>query len=265
MTEPNDDEPNPEAWQRWQLARFDAPLSSPAATTAAAASAPSPSRTSKAASAADKAAATAAAAARELEQLRQAARDAGHAEGHAAGLAEGRQQAHNAAQRLSQLAAGLETALDAFDQHMAKEVLALSLAVARQILRQHIEVHPESLLPTLRELLAQLHHPQVLISLHPDDAALLRSYLDGQPGHEGHRLHEDPRMQRGGCVIDAGGGQIDARMETRWQRVVESLGSQISWLGEPDQAAGTHRRPTDDMHAPPDKVLQAGPPQPDAE
>lgn len=238
MTDPLDDDISPDAWQRWQLARFDA---SPSSSSSPAA----PSAAKKPAGAQAKAAAAASATAGELERLRQDARDSGHTEGYAAGLAEGKKQARNEAQRLAALAGQLETALDEFDQQMSREVLALSLAVARQILRQHIEVHPESLLATLRELLAQLHHPQVLISVHPEDAALLRAYLDAQPGHEEHRLHEDPRMQRGGCVIEAGGGQIDASIETRWKRVVESLGSNVSWLGEEALPAGKARRAGD--------------------
>lgn len=225
-----DDNNTPEPWEPWQFARFDAPAA------ASARPAATPRKTATDA----KVAAVNATTAAELERLRQEARDSGHAEGYAAGLIEGKKQARSEAQRLATLVGQLDAALEAFDQQMAEEVLALSLAVARQVIHQHLSVHPESLLITLRELLAQLHHPQVLISVHPDDASLLRSYLDEQPGYAGRRLHEDPRMQRGGCIIEAGGGQIDASIETRWTRVVESLGSHFSWLGEEALPAATN-------------------------
>lgn len=236
ITDPLDDDNRPDAWEPWQFTRFDAPPSSPSASPTSSAVSPA-AKNPAGARARDAASATAA----ELERLRQDARKNGHAEGYAAGLVEGKKQAHTEAQRLAALAGQLEAALEEFDQRMSREVLALSLAVARQIVRQHIEVRPESLLATLRELLAQLHHPQVLISVHPEDAALLRGYLDAQPGHEEHRLHEDPRLQRGGCVIEAGGGQIDASIDTRWKRVVESLGGTVSWLGEEAPPAGSAR------------------------
>lgn len=237
---PDDNEENPaqsesEAWQPWQFTRFDAPAT-PAQRRNDPATAASPAASPQTNSASSAAVAEAAAA--ELARLREETQARAHAEGHAAGLAEGKQQARKEAQRLSALVGQLDAAMAEFDRQMAEEVLALALVAARQVIQQHIEVHPESLLATLRELLAQVHHPQVLISVHPDDAALLREHLENQPGHEGHRLHEDPRLQRGGCIIEAGGGRIDASIETRWQQVVASLGSDFPWLGEPGAAAG---------------------------
>ncbi len=205
--DPNDE--SVAAWESWKLASFDAPV------------APSTSNAG---------AISNAAVGDDLEQLRRQAQEAGRSAGYAAGYAEGQSKANAEAARFAGMISQLDQALNEFDQQMSDDVLALSLEVARQVVRQAIAVKPELLLETLRQALAQMPHLHTTISVHPDDAALVRSYLGDQLAHAGHRLHEDLRMQRGGCTVEAGGSQIDASITTRWKRTVESLGSDAAWL-----------------------------------
>jgi flagellar assembly protein FliH len=207
------DEGTQTAWERWELASFDAP-GTPGSAAAARNSAPAgmPLKPS---------------AAEEIEQLRQQARNTGQAEGYA----EGRAQALKEAKRLAALAEQLDSALNAFDQQVAEDLLALALDVARQVIRQSLAVKPELLLETVREALVQMPHQHANIILHPEDASLVRTYLGEQLAHAGQRILEDPRIERGGCLIEAAGSQIDASLATRWRRVVENLGSNAEWLG----------------------------------
>lgn len=175
---------------------------------------------------------------------------AGHAEGYAAGYAEGQARASGENARLSLLIAQLDGALKGFDQDVAEGVLALAIDIARQVVRQTIAVKPEVLLGTVQEALAQMPYPHTTIHLHPEDASLVRSYYGDQLAHAGHRIHEDPRLERGGCVIEAGSSQVDAAIATRWRRTIESLGCRSDWLeavgsgpasaeSAPDSAADT--------------------------
>lgn len=202
------------AWERWELASFDAP-ETPGSTAKNGALAGAPLKPS---------------ATEDIERLRQQARATGHAEGLAAGYAEGQTRARNEAARLAALTLQLDSALNSFDQQVAEDLLALALDVARQVIRQSLVVKPELLLETVREALVQMPHQHANIILHPDDASLVRSYLGEQLAHAGQRILEDPRIERGGCLIEAAGSQIDASMATRWRRVVENLGSNVEWL-----------------------------------
>lgn len=211
MADQDNDDDTLAAWESWKLASFDAPA---------------PKRNAAAkpdASVGD-----------ELEHLRQqaeqAGRQAGHTAGYAAGYAEGQAKAQTEATRFASMAAQLDAALNEFDLRVSDDLLALALEVARQVVRQSIAVKPELLLETIRQALAQMPHPHTTITIHPEDASLVRSYLGDQLAHAGHRLHEDPRIQRGGCLVEAAGTQIDASIETRWRRIVESLGSNAEWL-----------------------------------
>lgn len=219
---PTSDEPNEgslTAWERWELASFDSPQSH---------------ATAPGASTDETTQSDIAAAQGEIERLRQqaqeAGRTAGYSAGYSAGYAEGQIKARTEATRFAGMAAQLEAALNEFDQQVSDDVLALALEVARQVVRQSLAVKPELLLETLRQALAQMPHPHTTISVNPEDASLLRSYLGDQLAHAGHRLHEDPRIQRGGCIVEAGGSQIDATVATRWKRIVESLGCTTEWL-----------------------------------
>ena len=130
------------------------------------------------------------------------------------------------------LVQGLETSLTALDREVAEEVLSLAIEVARQMVRNSLETHPESTAELIREALLQLPQAHALIHLHPDDVAMARDYLGEQLTHAGHRLVEDPSISRGGVRIDAAGSQIDATVQTRWRRIMDNLGRNIHWDGD---------------------------------
>jgi flagellar assembly protein FliH len=206
------------AWERWELASFDQPDA--AETRAQDEDVIRPPSVE------------------EIEHIHQQAHEAGHAAGYAAGYAEGQACAREESARLGVLVTQLESALSEFDQQVAEGLLALALDVARQVIRQTIAVKPQVLLETIHEALSQMPHPHATIHLNPEDASLVRSYLGEQLAHAGHRIHEDQRLERGGCLIEANGSQIDASLTTRWRRAVESLGSNAEWL-EPASARET--------------------------
>lgn len=157
---------------------------------------------------------------------------AGRAEGLAAGEAAGAAEGQQAADQLLQLSTKLDLALTMFDHELAEEVLALSLEIARQMLRQTIAAKPETVLPVVEDALSQLPHLHAVIYLHPEDASLVRKHSGEQLSHAGHRIHEDARLQRGDAVIESSGAQVDATLAGRWRRIMESLGSKTPWIDE---------------------------------
>lgn len=209
MSEPS----NLTAWERWELASFDAP--------AARDDTPSAAEEVRLPTAA------------EIEQIHRQAREEGarkgYDEGYQAGFKSGQEKALAEAQRLASAAAQLEQALDGLAAAVAEELLALALEMARAVIREEITARPETLLTVVREALSQLPHQHAAIYLHPDDASLLRSTLGEQLSHAGHRIHEDPKLARGDCIVESGSTQVDATVAMRWQRVLDSLGLAAAW------------------------------------
>lgn len=166
------------------------------------------------------------------DEMRRAGFEEGHREGHAEGLeagraegyAEGKARAEAEAQRLVALADGLDQALRSVDGEIAEELMALAIEMARRMVRLTLDEHPETILETVRSALLQLPQGHTQIQLHPDDLALVRESLGEQLAHAGHRLQENAGLARGECRIDGQGAQVDATLETRWRRVLESIG-----------------------------------------
>lgn len=152
----------------------------------------------------------------------------GHAEGFAAGRAEGLkkglEEARREAARLAELVGAMDKALDGVDSDVAEEIVALAIELARQMVRHTLTDHPAAVAETVREALQQLPQNQLSIHLHPDDANLVREHLKDTLEHGHHRIVEDESMTRGGCRLQAASSEIDASIETRWKRTLESLG-----------------------------------------
>jgi flagellar assembly protein FliH len=216
MSEPS----NLTAWERWELASFDEAQTKPEAALAPP-------------TAEEVVQAVRLTTAEEIERLYQQARDdgrqKGQEEGYQAGFKEGQAKALAEAQRLSKAAANLEKSLADLDILVADELLALAVELAREVIREEVTARPETLLNVVREALLQLPHQHAAIYLHPDDASLVRSYMGDQLAHAGHRIHEDFKLARGDCVLEAGGSQVDATVGMRWQRVLEGLGVASAW------------------------------------
>jgi len=164
----------------------------------------------------------------EIEQMHVEA----HEQGYAAGYAEGLQAATSCAEQIHAVMTNLQQAIKVIDQHVADQLLATAVEIANQIVRQSLQLKPELILPVVREAIAALHpnnaHPALFV--HPDDAKLIRTHLGEQLTHNNWRILEDTSLTPGGCRVELGASEIDASVETRWRRVIESIGISQEWL-----------------------------------
>jgi flagellar assembly protein FliH len=214
----SDDKGRLTAWERWELADFDAPAK------------PKPAPEPEAPPQPQVVLPTA----EEIERIYQDAQEdgkrQGYEEGSRKGYEEGQAKAREEAQRLGRLADRLETALSQFDGEVGEELLSLAVELARQVVRREIQAHPDTLLNVVREALEQIPHQHATLYLNPEDASLVRSHLGEQLSHFGHRILEDARLTHGDCRVESGGSAVDATVATRWRRVLESLGLDDAWL-----------------------------------
>ncbi|MGL1833361.1 flagellar assembly protein FliH [Rhodocyclaceae bacterium SMB388] len=175
--------------------------------------------------------------AEEIERMYEHAHDegyqAGFDEGRSAGLADGQAEVRQQADRLAELVRNMDAALDLIDGDIAQEVAALAVAIARQVVRHTLADHPTTISETVREALQQLPQGKARIRIHPDDAALVREYLEDQLEQGHHTLVEDDGIHRGGCRLESAGCEIDATVETRWRRVLQGMGrTDTDWENE---------------------------------
>jgi flagellar assembly protein FliH len=153
-----------------------------------------------------------------------------YARGKAEGFEDGRRAAlAERAQHGREVAQVLEALRGRFvelEHDGAEQVLDLALAIARGVLRREVSVAHDAVLPALREAVAmiidQQAHPRV--HLHPQDLALVQDDLDADGLLKGCRFIADQSVPRGGCLVQTTHCEVDARLENRWKRVLESLG-----------------------------------------
>jgi len=163
----------------------------------------------------------------EIQHIQQQA----YQEGFAAGMKDGRAEGQSVAQQMQALMTELHQSMQQFEITMAQEIMALALDIARQMVRSALAVNPELVLAVVREAIESL--PQVnqnpTLILHPEDAQLVRDMLSHEYQENVWRVVDDPLMERGGCRVETGTAEIDANMESRWQRIVAALGSDAPW------------------------------------
>ena len=186
----------------------------------------------------------------EIEAMREAARqegylqglqegrEQGYAEGRAQGYADGAEagQIESAAEleNMRSVAATFGDAVAAADETIAADVLELALRLARGMVRTAFDVRPELIVPVVREAIGYLPVLQqpALLSLHPEDALVVRQGMADELTKGGWRIIEDAGIARGGCKVETASNQIDAQAQARWHRLTHALGANVEWMGQ---------------------------------
>lgn len=167
--------------------------------------------------------------------------------GHEAGLAEARQQQTDEEQRIGMsalarsqaLLADLEAGVQALQGELAQQVLALALEFGRHIACQQIRLDADALLPVLAESMQHVgqRHRQLELTVNPEDAAVAQQWFASEHPGLSLKIVPNPRISRGGCLLEAGSTTVDSRLETRIQRAFAGLGSQPGDFPAPNARA----------------------------
>lgn len=152
-------------------------------------------------------------------------------EGYDAGYARGAAVAGAEAARLAELAESARREMGGLEQTIAEDLVRLALTLARSLVRESLKVHPEMIEAIVRETVRDVppFGQSTRLRMHPDDAALLAKHL-GQELDGGWSVVEDETMSRGGCRVESSAGEIDASIETRWQKLCAALAQDQAWI-----------------------------------
>lgn len=193
--------------------------------------------------------------ARQLEELQKQAyeegfqqgKNEGHAvgveqgveEGRQQGLLEGREEIVHIVKRFEQIIQFLTQPVEQVNQDIEQELLELSMATAKQIIRREIHVNPGQIVAVIKEAIAVLPSGsnKIKVFLHPADAEIAREHLLLNSGNDSElsdesktdlwSIIEEPFLTRGGCRIETDVSQIDATIETRLAEIAaQILGSE---------------------------------------
>ena len=160
----------------------------------------------------------------DLTAIEREAWEHGHADGREAGLAAAQLESRAAAAELARQVQQLQAIFDFMskpladlDQQVQRQLAILAGAIARQLVRRELKLHPDEIVATVREtvMLLPVSAREVRVHLHPEDAELVRARLSAATGDRAWSIIEDPMLARGGCRVTSTSSTIDAQLEQR--------------------------------------------------
>jgi flagellar assembly protein FliH len=155
---------------------------------------------------------------------------AGHQEGFKAGIAAGQEQIQEAVQSLSEITFDLQKLFAYSREHIAQEVIDLSIDLAKAITYRSIEKQPDIIFDVVEKALEQIPILQLpaKILLNPQDAELIEANQGRSLSEAGWRIISDAGISRGGCRLETGSNDVDATVETRFLKMMAALGKSPS-------------------------------------
>jgi flagellar assembly protein FliH len=169
--------------------------------------------------------------------------DAGMQEGRQAGMAAGQAEIEKKSGMLDALLQSLAQPFQQLDDCVEQELVSLSLAIARQLVRRELKADPAQVMGVVHEAIAVLPVGSrgVKVCLHPEDVALVREIVASSEADRSWSLMEDPSLLRGDCRIVTETSQVDATLERRLAAIVSQL-----FGGERQQDAAQTEAPEQD-------------------
>ncbi|MDR3459503.1 MAG: FliH/SctL family protein [Verrucomicrobiae bacterium] len=121
----------------------------------------------------------------------------------------------------------LQRTLPQVAREAESSLIEIALESAKKIVAG-MPVDPAMIEAVVREALRQAEDTaEIIIQLHPEDLALLRQHqsplLNGLPEAGPLRFVASSEISRGGCIIQTRFGVIDARRETKFEQLRQSL------------------------------------------
>ncbi len=190
--------------------------------------------------------------ARDIDAELAAARQSGYQDGYRDGLVALDSFKESYAQQMTaqigQLLLSFDREIGALEQRIAASVARVATELARQVVRSELTQRPALVAEVARQAVAALTTSarHVTVQLHPDDLTLVAAGCGEALEARGARLLGQSGIERGGCIVDADIGQIDASIGNRWHHAAEALGSAVAWsAAEPATAerAGAVKAP----------------------
>ncbi len=141
------------------------------------------------------------------------------------GFREGKAKSAELATALAAALAHLEAPLAALDDEVEEALVDLACRIAKQVVRRELQLDRGAVVAITREALAALplNARDIKVSLHPDDADILRESLVEADANPKWTLLEDPLMSRGDVRVLSERSQVDATVNQRLTNIIGGL------------------------------------------
>ena len=148
----------------------------------------------------------------------------GYAQGERAGLEAAGKRADAMLRRLAQTLEELSALRDNMVRQTERELVQLSVAIARRILQREVSVDPELTAALAHIALERLGGTgPATVRLHPDDYAIVTSGQVAPLGGRQVEIVPDARVARGGCLVESEFGSINASVDAQVDEIARAV------------------------------------------
>lgn len=149
----------------------------------------------------------------------------GFDQGYSEGVKQGQQLIQEQVEHLQSLMATLAMPLLDLDEQVIDELVELSMAVVKQLVRRELKTSPDEIVAVVKEALSLLPvvTGEVQLELHTEDAAIVRNVMGVPESESSWKIVENPVLTRGGCRVFTNSSRIDATVETRINAAIASV------------------------------------------
>ena len=153
-------------------------------------------------------------------------------EGFELGLKEGREKAQKEVEEILARLEGLIRSLEKIREEIYKkaeeEILQLSIAIAKKILRRELELNHSSVLQLVREAIRRLTEEDTIkVYLSFEDFELVKRHREDLIRELGESknliISPSQEVSPGGCFVETDFAQVDARLETQLETIIQAL------------------------------------------
>jgi flagellar assembly protein FliH len=161
---------------------------------------------------------------RHVEQQVEAARREGYREGENAARMACRKEVEEAARQMAQAVRNALAEKARLRAEAEREVVHISLAIARKILRREVRIDPDVALGLVKAALETVSAREVqTVRTTPAMAHQLSAALPKLGLPEGVRVVADASLEAGGLVVETSRGEVDASLETQFEEISRGL------------------------------------------
>jgi flagellar assembly protein FliH len=157
------------------------------------------------------------------------AREAGYREGEAAGRERAAAELQPVVQRLTASINSVASMRPRVRRDAEQELVQLSIAIARRILRRELTVDPDAIGGLVKAALDKVQARDICrVRTHADYLPALKRCLDQSSAPAGVELVSDAGLQPGDVVIETRRGDLDGSVETQLAEIERGFADRLS-------------------------------------
>lgn len=177
-------------------------------------------------------------------------KEQGHAQGYAEGYAAGQSKVNEEVQKITALIEGLTGPIQQVDQQVENQLVEMTLAMVREVIKVELTTNPQVILSTLREAVESLpiSEQRIDIYLHPDDIAIIEQHYskEAQQERKWHLIAE-PQLSVGDIQVICHQSQVDYNMQQRVANFMRQFYAANDQVNKPQTQAIATQDSEDDI------------------